>query len=341
MLRIAFTADDLARVKIADHPDPMWEIVLSLHQLRAPGRGNPYWHWAGWVRTMAPDRIAPAANVLYKVAPPQRYFPDFVTPAPSSVDIDTGIDQVLHTPRTRLRSELDKARDSGARAPWSAELAAGNPRQLRRLGSAMRTYYDEALAPFHDRIVTHVDAHRRALTEHLAANGVAATLGKLSSCLRWTPPILATEYPADLDVNLAGRGLTLVPSLFCHGAPVTLANADLDPVLVYPIDPPERWMQPLTSHEGTDSHLAALIGTPRASLLRALTTPHGTTRLARLVGQSLSSTSEHTAVLCKAGLVTSTRSGRRVLHSLTPLGHSMLAGVVLPGSTTRRKSAQP
>lgn len=338
MLRIVFTKDDLARVRIAEGPDPMWEIVLSLHQLGASGRDNPYRHWAGWVRTIARDRLASAASALYELMPPQRYFPDFVTPAPTSGDVDAGVDEVVHTPRTRLRSELDKAHGTSSRRSWLEGLAAGDPEQLRTLASAMHTYYDAALAPFHDRIVAHVDAHRRAFADQLATGGVAATLGDLSNRLRWTPPVLTADYPADLDVNLAGRGLTLVPSLFCHGGPVTLADTALEPVLVYPIDPPAHWMQPTIRHDSADKHLAALVGGPRASLLRALAAPRGTTPLAAQVGLSLSSTSEHTAILRNAGLITSTRSGRHVLHSLTPLGRSVLAGAVLPRTSKSRRS---
>lgn len=341
MLRIVFTPEDLARVRIAERPDPMWEMVLSLHQLCASSRGNPYRQWAGWVRTVSRDRIAPAARALCQLTPPQRYFPDFVTPAPTSADIDAGIDEVLHTPRSRLRSELDKAHGTRSGASWLAGLAAGEPRQLRRLASAMRVYHDAALAPFHDSIVRHVDDHRRAVAERLVSGGVTAALGSLSGCLRWTPPVLTAAYPADLDVDLAGRGLTLVPSFFCHGAPVTLANAGLDPVLVYPIGPSAHWMQPTGRHDRADPHLAALVGAPRASLLQALTAAHGTTRLAALVGQSLSSTSEHTAVLRNAGLVASTRRGRHVVHTLTPLGRSVLAGAMLPATATSRSSAPP
>lgn len=56
-----------------------------------------------------------------------------------------------------------------------------------------------------------------------------------------SPPNVA-PYPADLTIELAGRGVTLVPSFFCQGAPVTVVNRDLDPILVYPINPPLHWM---------------------------------------------------------------------------------------------------
>ncbi len=38
MFRIHFTTADLLRTRIARDPDPMWEVVLSLHVLRTRGR---------------------------------------------------------------------------------------------------------------------------------------------------------------------------------------------------------------------------------------------------------------------------------------------------------------
>jgi hypothetical protein len=39
-LRLVFDRDDLARVRLAEAPDPMWELVLSLHLARdRPGLG--------------------------------------------------------------------------------------------------------------------------------------------------------------------------------------------------------------------------------------------------------------------------------------------------------------
>ncbi len=327
MLRIVFTPEDMARVRVAENLDPMWEIVLSLHQMGARhSRTSPYRNWATWVRTVARDRLAPVVSGLYELAPPQRYFPDFLTPAPASASLEAGIGGVLQVPKARLRSELAKANGPSRRSPWLAGVAAGEPRQLRWLASALRTYHDHALAPFHNQIATQLDAHRRRITQRLLSGGVHILLESLSRGIRWTPPVLTAEYPADLTIDLAGRGVTLVPSFFCRDTPVTLANVELDPVLVYPMAPPSHWMQPTDVHEGTDRHLAALIGGPRAALLRALTTPLGTTRLAARAGLSLSSASEHTTILRNSGLVTSTRNGRHVVHSLTPLGEHMLAG---------------
>lgn len=327
MLRVVFTRDDVMRVRVADHIDPMWEIVLSLHQLvaRHPHDG-PYRTWAAWIRTMVRDRVAPAAAALYELVPPKRYFPDFVTPVPPSTSLDHGIDAVLHAPLTRLRDEMDRAKAPTSESSWLAGIAAGETRQLHRLADVLRAYHTHALAPFYDQITSQVAAHRHSIIQRLAGGGVHELLGNLAGCIRWEPPVLTAPYPGDLTVDLAGRGVTLIPSFFCQGAPVTVANVELDPILVYPIDPPRQWMQPPDGESGTDRHLTALIGTPRAALLRALTAPLDTTQLAARAGLALSSASEHTAILRNCDLVTSTRKGRAVVHSLTPLGRQLLAG---------------
>ena len=36
-LRLHFTAEDLLRTRVLTAPDPMWEIVLSLHHLSPAG----------------------------------------------------------------------------------------------------------------------------------------------------------------------------------------------------------------------------------------------------------------------------------------------------------------
>jgi len=50
-----------------------------------------------------------------------------------------------------------------------------------------------------------------------------------------------------------------------------------------------------------------------------------TTDLAGQLGQSSAAVSEHLAVLRRSGLVTSWRSGRRVLYQRTPLATSIVA----------------
>jgi DNA-binding transcriptional ArsR family regulator len=49
-----------------------------------------------------------------------------------------------------------------------------------------------------------------------------------------------------------------------------------------------------------------------------------TTKLARTVGISISSASEHAAVLRSAGLLESERQGNTVVHRTTPVGQALI-----------------
>ena len=70
--------------------------------------------------------------------------------------------------------------------------------------------------------------------------------------------------------------------------------------------------------------LSDLLGRTRAAVLGAVRGGRTTTELAHTVGTSLGSASQHAAVLRSAGLISTHRTGPAVLHSLTPLGESLL-----------------
>ncbi|WP_220040129.1 ArsR/SmtB family transcription factor [Nonomuraea aridisoli] len=73
------------------------------------------------------------------------------------------------------------------------------------------------------------------------------------------------------------------------------------------------------------SALTALLGAPRARLLRLLDEPLPTVELARRVRVTPSAVSQHLRVLYAAGLVTRARDGRQVLYRRSPLGDELAA----------------
>ena len=70
--------------------------------------------------------------------------------------------------------------------------------------------------------------------------------------------------------------------------------------------------------------LAQLIGDTRTAVLESIGEGSNTTELARRVGVSAASISQHTTVLRGAGLIHTRRVGKAVLHTLTPLGSALL-----------------
>ncbi|MEU6801045.1 helix-turn-helix transcriptional regulator [Streptomyces neyagawaensis] len=324
MLRIHFTDADLARVQVAPRPDPLWEIFFSL--LRFQSRRG-LWSYADWHRTARVDLhekgLAPAVrNVLLPLYPRGAYFPDFLTPSESSEGLEAGLDAVLGIPHRRVLWELALLdRVSGAPA-WSRGLADSQGRE--EFVHTMRAYYDVAIRPHGEHIQAHIDADRSVRARALLEGGVHGLLAGLGPYMRWQPPTLSVEYAAeDRDLYLRGRGLTLVPSYFCWGGPVSLADSDLPPVLAYPLRHRAPRADDAEARQAR-APLSALLGATRAVILRATVTGATTGELARAAGVSAAAASRHTTVLRDAGLIISHRHGQSVLHTLSPAGAALL-----------------
>ncbi|WP_425086127.1 ArsR/SmtB family transcription factor [Streptomyces hainanensis] len=261
-------------------------------------------------------------EVLIPLFPRAAYFPDFLTPNQSEGGLDAGLAAVLATPPRRIERELGIL-DRRVGAPSWVRRLTELPERERLLG-AIRVYHDTALAPAEERVRARIDAERAARGRALLDGGVHRMLAGASPSMRWEPPVLHVDYPAeDRDMWLQGRGLRLVPSYFCWQSPVSMFDPELPPVLFYPLlhEP-----APGAAGDGEGEPLTALLGRTRATVLRITAAGAGATtgELARAAGVSDSSASRHASVLRDAGLLASTRYATSVLHTLTPAGAAML-----------------
>ena len=325
MLRIHFTGQDLENIRIARSPDPLWEIVCSICRLQTKEGPLAFDPWRRVVRARIRRGGAPrwAAQTLRTLVPYATYMPDFLTPPVEgeSISLAAGIDRVLATHRRQLRGEVAMLATAGEKPFAGAALARGDVEALRMLGYGLRTYHEAFLAPAWDRIAAAVSADVSWRSRALVTGGTRALLDTFRPMAVWRPPVLEVDYPVERDLRLEGRGLLLVPSYFCWRRPITLIDENLRPVLVYPAD---KAVAPVSA--AADTELARLLGSTRASLLDE-TASHdcGTTsELAAAVGVSLPSASQQLAVLREAGLLTSRREGKHVLHTVTPLGRRLL-----------------
>jgi DNA-binding transcriptional ArsR family regulator len=162
-------------------------------------------------------------------------------------------------------------------------------------------------------------AHRMHTYLH---EGVEAMLTAVAPGAVWDPPVLRLPYAVDRDLFLAGRGLRLVPSYFCLLHPVALANPELPPTLVFPIEPATRL---LAEERRPGDHLGALVGTTRAAILRLVMNGCSTRELIRRVGVVPATVTHHTAVLREAGMIATHRDGSIASHHITSLGLRLLA----------------
>ncbi|HEY3511855.1 MAG TPA: winged helix-turn-helix domain-containing protein [Kribbella sp.] len=323
MLRIHFTPRDLTRVTVATRPAPLWEVLLSLHMLQHSEGRLIFEDWRRRVRaTVAPDQM----RLLLELTPPKGYSPDFLTPAGSAPDFESALEQTLATPRQQVRSQLDLLAQYRPASPWTRELAQGARTSMAKLGRAIRTYHDVAIAPYWKSIGTHVSADHAHRGEALARHGVHRLLSSLHPRVRWVAPVLQVLDMNDRDLYLDGRGIELQPSAFCWQVPTKLRDPDLKPILVYPIQHAPGILRQASMEAASSDPLGSLLGSTRAAALEATVSGCTTTELARRCRISPAAASHQATVLRDAGLITTRRSGASVRHEITQLGIWLLSG---------------
>ncbi|MFF8375463.1 ArsR/SmtB family transcription factor [Streptomyces sp. NPDC015661] len=344
MIRLHFTAADLGRITLAPGADALSETALSLRlSLRlgrarqSRGRAQPYrprpaarqWHHS--LRGGAGAR----AGVLAELVAEDGFVPDFLL-QPSAHDFAEALDAASSTPVERLARDLGIPEVSGWNGGlvrpgrWAHELAQGSPAATRALLDDTRRYFASSVEPLWPRIRRDTLTDRALRAEMLLRGGVDALLTTLGTTWRWQAPTLHLPSASAYDVPLCGRGLLLVPSWFATG-PMVMYRPESATVLVYPMydgdDPVAAGAGAAGSAEDRPEALAALLGRTRAQVLALLRSPATTTALAERACVSLAAASGHASVLRGAGLVETVRTGTAVLHSLTPLGRSLLAGI--------------
>lgn len=308
---------DLSKVRMATRPDALWETILSFHRLRDRRGSTVFGKW----RTEARPRLKGEVRLLAALIPPRGYFPDFLTPSQESSEpygIETGMEVLRNTPPARIRAELallGAGRREAGRAP------DGRAEPLGRFIDALRGYHRAAIEPYWSHIRASIEADRAIRGRALLDGGAEELLASLPPMIRWRAPVLEADYPVDRELSLDGRGLLLQPSYFCRVTPVVYRDPQLPPVLVYPVTHSHA---PVFTEPGP--WLGRLLGNTRSTVLSVIGNGCTTSELALRAGVSLASASQHACVLREAGLIHTLRHGSSVLHTLTPLGGSLLRG---------------
>jgi DNA-binding transcriptional ArsR family regulator len=188
------------------------------------------------------------------------------------------------------------------------------------------------------RVRVQLAADARQKTDLLRRRGLAAALESVS------PAVTLDEAARRIRVDKLieghttathaqdGAGLTLMPSAFGWPHLMVLHAPRWRPVIHYPVGAPEL-PSPATL-EAVQRRMEALSHPLRMRLCRFLgRTPYTTVELADALGITAPEVSRHLTVLKKAGLITTRRRGRYVLHQLdvtvvARLGSDFLEGVL-------------
>lgn len=324
MLRIHFTYEDLARVRIADGPDALWEVQLSLHALQTRGRAVELAPWRRHTLHTLPREVV---RPLAEIAPPRGISPDFLTPSGGAHGFGDGMEISLRTPKAAISAQVAAMASQRRLTPWLEAVRRAETSALRTLGRAVAIYHEGAIAPVWRSLSDVVAADRRMRAQQMSANGLGAVLAGLPGC-RWRAPVLEIENYKDAEVRLEGRGLLLQPSYFCEpDTPIKLCDPGPEPMLVYPTAKPATGLTASTASASAPGQpVTALLGRTRAAALAAIGTGCSTGELARRCEISVGSASQQASILREGGLITTRRVGASVRHEITSLGVQVLSG---------------
>ncbi|MFF9203237.1 DUF5937 family protein [Streptomyces sp. NPDC014986] len=309
---------------------PLGETVYSFRMLASPERRRQHQPWVDDVLHRLKDlRLHP----LRAVIPPTGYVPDFLTPAPTGTP--SSIEDELEAVRaTRPAHFVDEVAwlvgDTGTPAAWRREAAPLHQRMLdqpekalKQITQLLRTYWKVALEPYWQRLHGGLASDIRSRMRVMQSSGAASVFSTLNERIGWHDDRLTVRSSYAFEETLGGQGIVLVPSVFC-GPEVLTMLPPLQPMVVYP----RPGVVDLWRHHGEErpSPLKALLGGVRAEVLEALVTPASTGDLAVRIAVTPGAISQHISVLRSCDLITSHRSGQRVIHSLTETGEALVRG---------------
>ncbi|MFH8880622.1 ArsR/SmtB family transcription factor [Streptomyces californicus] len=328
--RIHFTAEDLARTRVTTTLGVAAETLDGVRRLREKDSAPAFRRWRASVSGELSGRLREHAAPLLALMPARGPQIDIAALTGDATCIDEAVDRLLAAPHALIRLEVEYLDIPPVHRAWAGALARGDGEARRELAEALRACHRVAVAPYWPQIRLHLHAARNSYAGTMAEKGVGGLLETLGAPLvRWRPPVLELRHPCDADIHLRGRGLVIAPTVFSSRQAEVLQNLvdqEQPPVLALP---PARRSMDASGHwlvgERGERSLDELLGRTRAAVLAAVAEGCGTTELARRLGISPATASQHATVLRRAALITTRRDGKAVLHMTTRLGAALLA----------------
>ncbi|HEY1276476.1 MAG TPA: DUF5937 family protein [Thermoleophilaceae bacterium] len=318
MLVLRFGPEDLANVRFA--VSPLVEVYRSVRALEDPSAQAIHLPWIAATRELLADIDL---QLLDALQPVEVYSPDFIHPPPTTplAELDDELAVMLATPAGEVREEV-RAMYPGTDPPALLRPFVDEPEAaLAELAALVRAYWDRALAPHWPRLRALLEGDVLHRARRMADGGAQRLFADIHPEVRFADDALWIEKRFDETVALDGRGLLFVPSAFAWPRMTAITEPPWQPTLIYPARGVGALWDP--GAEPPPEALAALLGPRRASVLAALDAPRSTTEIARSLGLSAASVSQHLRVLKDAGLANGHRVGRSVLYVRSPAGDSL------------------
>lgn len=313
VIRIHFTAADFARVRFAPRPAPLQELNVALMKMCGRDDELLFGRWRRRLLRSFPVTVEPLGDLV-----PADEAPNFIDVF--SDNLKEGLDTVRAAPPDLVRSEIERvyAKRPSPAPLWIRDLHRGDTHAWQLLRRAQHAAFDTVLSPVWPVVQ---DLHQAEFTRHalaVAEHGIGSALAALILRSQLHTDVWEFGAPVECDVQLHGRGVLLLPTFHWTGHPLICDLPGRPVTVTYPAGPGLPLLP--TGPGGTDDALAAVLGRTRLDILLLLAEEHTTSRLARRLRVSNATASVHTTALRGAGLITTVRAGRAVLHQRTALG---------------------
>jgi hypothetical protein len=323
MPTIHITPDDLMKMRFAYRP--LLEIPLSYRVLINPEYQSPHRRWLEESYRALNGVELPYMEALI---PLYGFIPDFLTPTPltNGSDIESDLEQVLATPDTVTRENVQwLIQDIGESEIRLFFLA--HPREaIGCLVEELRFYWQRALAQSWSSMTSVLEGDILYRGRLLALDGPDALLADLHPSItvgRSQVEVIPSRNHKHCphEVRLHGDGIQLVPTIFNVAGRMLQVTPGWHPMIGYSA----RGVSLYNRETRASKPLELALGTGRARVLQGLHTPATTGEMAHRLSLTSGAVSQQLDRLKRAGLVEPHRSGKRVYYQLTQRGEELIA----------------
>ena len=318
---------DLTRTRFAF--SPLFETVMGFTAMREPSRFAIHLPWICEAQDATRGLDFELLGVLTRPSRPGFYIPDFLTPPPVTPlpDFADELRVLRATPLEIVSREVTQAWPDASDRPLSVQAMLEQPgEQLEKLADQVERFWQLALESHWPRMRATLESDVLVRARSLALGGAEALFQTIHPLVRYQDGLLELDQSmcsaSPPSIELAGRGLLLMPSAFVWPRFMTILEPPWQPILAYT----PRGVANLWNDEPPPPNqaLEMLFGKGRSDVFLSLETPSSTLEIARRLRLAQSGVSEHLSLLRLAGLVEAHRRGRSVYYNLSATGIGLM-----------------
>jgi len=331
MIAINVTPADITRMRFAF--SPMMEAVISFHMLASKNKPYPaqYMPWIDEAQRAIHNLELPYMRTLIGN---YSYIPSFLTPTPTApvMDFDQDLKRLQATPLEIIVEKVEFMIGFVGETEDLCHIITHPQQTLDRLITELRDYWECTLEHHWSRMIAILENDILYRAREQALYGASQMLNAIHPMIGYEDDHLVIRkesknphVPALINgyhYDITGRGLQLVPAIFSFPKMYWQFGETYDPMFIYGARGTGLWHY--AEPEDPEEAMQIVFGTGRTRILYALLTPRSTGELAHLLEITSGAVSQHLGKLNQAGLVESSRSGKRVFYRLSQRGQALI-----------------